>query len=194
MEDEKGIFCSKCGGKLDEDDKFCPDCGKSQNITESFTQNKFIISHKKFILPLIVVVLTCVLAVLVINLAFPDTHAEFIEGYKFNVPSEFKASGTEIVVSGKQYNFENSEGNEIRILVSKGALINTGLYEYVYQTTAAKYLGVSETKINGKETYTIQNMNYYAYNIANGNDYIMVDFDKEISNRHEIVEKITKDL
>jgi len=77
MEDKKRIFCSKCGKKLYESDKFCPNCGKGEN-----NKNKKLI----FTGVIIVAIVLVTLGSLVINELYSST--EF-NGVSFKIPKGY---------------------------------------------------------------------------------------------------------
>lgn len=111
MEDEKTIFCSNCGEKLN-DDKFCSNCGNGENK-----------SNKKLIIVIIVLIgiLTIVGGILLANHENRFTMEVTVGGERFYLPegSEIESSPVPNNEAGGHVMYRTP--NDGFILISVGA-------------------------------------------------------------------------
>ena len=80
------MYCEKCGNKLDDDSKFCDKCGTVIETTDNIKKSKDNV-FKKFILPLILVILFIILIFIGANLIL-NKHNEKSEEYKQEINEE----------------------------------------------------------------------------------------------------------
>lgn len=121
MEDKKRIFCSKCGEKLTENDKVCPNCGKSKGIN-----TKMVIIG---IIALIAIV--AIISVVLSTGSEPQTQSiESDDGNSINSGNN-DALSTVVEIGGISFNIP--EGYELADNQYK-----SGIYMYSYKKGSSK--------------------------------------------------------